>query len=57
MSERSSGTVQRLSDRKRKQMLYYNKTAKSLKPLKKGDTVFVRPEIEERQRVEESYRQ
>ena len=43
MSERNSGTVQRLSDRKRKQMLYYNRTAKSLKPLKKGDTVFVRP--------------
>ena len=43
MSERNSGTVQRLSDRKRKQMFYYNKSAKSLKPLKKGDTVFVRP--------------
>ncbi len=32
----------KLNDRKRKQMFYYNKTSKSLKSLKEGDTVFVR---------------
>ena len=38
-----SSTERKLNDRKRQQMFYYNKASKSLKPLKEGDTVFVRP--------------
>ena len=43
MRKDNSSTEQKLNDRKRKQMFYYNKASKSLKPLKKGDIVFVRP--------------
>ena len=38
-----SGTKRKPVERKRKQMFYYNRTAKSLKPLEAGDVVFVRP--------------
>ncbi|CAB4037973.1 Retrovirus-related Pol poly from transposon [Paramuricea clavata] len=43
MRKDDSSTERKLNDRKRKQMFYYNKASKSLKPLKEGDTVFVRP--------------
>ena len=42
MGKDDSSTERKLNDRERKQMFYYNKTLKSLKQLKEGDTVFVR---------------